>query len=292
MNHPKLNIILIIGLVASLNPFTSHAQIIIDGSFESMGAALGNNAMLSTYPTFTSGWTAVDTDGECFRDGNALDGNWYVDLLQNVGGNPVTFWDESTYVFHNYDRILTTITNLNPNSSYKVVFHHSSQLNRFQYLPNQTLVQIQSVQTSDTNSYIFNTPKTKIWEQATVFFKTDSLTTSVYLLFSALGVNYSCVSIDKISISISGKPTGVESLSEESELTISPNPTTNNMTIKNGTGIQTINLYGIAGNLIFHIDDLIAEEFEVSLAQFPKGVYTLVVVDRVGRRGIKKIIKK
>ena len=202
----------IVAALIGLLPLMSWSQTITDGSFESMGTTLGNGASLPPFPGFVSGWVAVTTDGEIYNDGNAFDGDWYIDLLQNSGANQNTFWNEASFSSGGYDRLLTTISNLSPNTAYSVVFYHSTQLNRYGYLADRTLVQIQSVQTNDGSSFIFTTPSTNVWKSDTINFTTDSATTSVYLLFSPLGPNNASVSLDKVSISLA-EPCSTMSLS-------------------------------------------------------------------------------
>ena len=147
MKYNNFELITIIAIYTFIFPFSVQAQLMSDGSFESAGSALGSGNPFLAYPSFTNDWTTVNVDGEVFNDGNAFDGNWYADLLQNAGQNLNTFWDEANHTSSGYDRILTSITDLTPNTEYMVIFYHSTQLNRYGYLADQTLVQIQSVQT-------------------------------------------------------------------------------------------------------------------------------------------------
>tara|TARA_B100000401_G_C52669367_1_gene654073 strand:+ start:33 stop:908 length:876 start_codon:yes stop_codon:yes gene_type:complete len=291
MKYNNFELITIIAIYTFIFPFSVQAQLMSDGSFESAGAALGSGNPFLAYPSFTNDWTTVNVDGEVFNDGNAFDGNWYADLLQNAGQNLNTFWDEANHTSSGYDRILTSITDLTPNTEYMVIFYHSTQLNRYGYLADQTLVQIQSVQTNDANSYAFNTPTTNIWEPDTVNFITDSLTNSVYLLFSPLGLNNTSVSIDKISITHSGNTTGIGEIVQENEIKIYPNPTSNSLIANSQKEIQTINIYNIEGIQVLNIENP-GKDFEISMTQFPAGIYTLISTDSDGNRQMRKIIKK
>jgi hypothetical protein len=154
------------------------AQSIVDGSFESVGSATGNDGPIAPYTALSVTWGAADVDGECFNDGNALLGDWYVDLLQNAGMNPNSAYPGS-HGSTGYDRIITLIKGLNVNTSYSIIFSHSSQLNRFGYQPDQTLAQIQSVQTGIMTPYLFTTPNSSVWEADTIHFTTDAVTDSV-----------------------------------------------------------------------------------------------------------------
>lgn len=293
MKKKASKLITAVAILTLIFSFSVQAQVISDGSFESVGATVGNGNSFPTFPTFNSSWTSVDVDGEIFTDDNALDGDWFADLLQNAGQNSTTFWNETSHGWSSgFDRILTTLTELAPNTEYQVIFYHSTQLNRFNYTADQTLVQIQSVQTTNGSSFLFDTPTTSIWQPDTVKFTTDDLTTSAYLLFSPLGENDTSVSIDKISITILGQVTSIETAIEKNDLKIYPNPTSNSLTIKHRKEINAIGVYDITGNQMLYFENLNTKDFELSISQFPVGIYLFNIMDSDGNRQIKRIIKK
>ncbi|MCB9169367.1 MAG: T9SS type A sorting domain-containing protein [Flavobacteriales bacterium] len=272
-------------------PGPAPAQTIADGSFELAGAALGNGSSFTQYPTFMGGWASVNTDGECFGSGSALDGNWFADLLQNGTGNPDQFWDENGYAgFGNYDRIVTVISDLNPNSTYRIIFHESNQLDRFGYMGDRTLVQLQSVQTNDASEYLFDTPLTSTWRPDTILFSTDPFTTSAYLLFSPLGTINACVSLDHITIT-GTDPNTIASAPDIGRPLVYPNPAADVVTIEDGRGLRRIEVHDDLGRVVLTADGLDSDMHRLVLGALEVGIYELTIFEGNGRRVRSRLIR-
>ncbi len=185
-------------LIGSLS---AHANLFADPGFESAGPILGNGSSFRAYSNFDAGWTATQTDGEVFSSQagrSAHSGNWYADLLQNAEGNPNTYWDESTYSFGDYDRI-TTLVSVSPNTTYDFSFFHAGG-DRFGYTAGNTLVQIQSMQTSAAITDLSVTPGLFNWQKRSLQFTTDSSTTQLAFSFSSYASGNSSVLIDSLSL--------------------------------------------------------------------------------------------
>lgn len=176
---------------------SAHANLILDGGFESAGLLLGAGNSFRPYPLADAGWSANQTDGEVIM-GSAHSGAYYADLLQNAGGNPNNLWDETTFTFGSYDRIVT-FANVQPNSNYALSFWHAGG-SRFGYTGADTLVQIQSMNSGMAITDQSTTPGLFDWQLRTIQFTTDSSTTQLALSFSSIGQNNASVLLDDISL--------------------------------------------------------------------------------------------
>lgn len=193
----KKSISLVIATMAL--SITAHANLIADPGFEGFGVTNGNGAPFPLYPTTSNGWSASQTDGEVFLSvlgRPSHSGEYYADLLQNAGGNPNTPWDETVGGFGGYDRIVTLI-NVNPNTTYDLSFWHAGG-DRFGYVSFETLVQIQSMNTTDMMTMTVSTPNLYDWQQVMTTFTTDSSTTQIALQFSAIGAGDASTLIDDV----------------------------------------------------------------------------------------------
>lgn len=176
------------------------AQTLIDGSFEQLGQSLGNGGSLPAYPQFAASWSANTTDGEVFASTQAVGGNYFIDLLNNANTSYPAIWNEEIHNQWGWDRAVTTISDLEPESAYAVIFHHGALLNRFGYLADRTRVQVQSVQSDAIQAHYYDTPSGGIWKADTAIFFTDDVTTEMYLMFCPYGVFHTSVSIDEVSV--------------------------------------------------------------------------------------------
>ncbi len=184
-----------------MGAISAHANFFTDPGFESVGSILGDAGSFRAYPDFDAGWTATQTDGEVFESQTgraAHSGNWYADVLQNGGGNPNTYWNETGSTFGDYDRI-TTLVSVNPNTTYDFSFWHAGG-DRFGYTAANTLVQIQSMQTTDAITDLSATPGLFDWQQRSIQFTTDATTTQLAFSFSSFGSTDSSVLIDSLSL--------------------------------------------------------------------------------------------
>lgn len=176
---------------------TAHANLILDGGFESAGLLLGAGNSFREFPLADAGWSANQTDGEVMT-GSAHSGDYYADLLQNSGGNPDTLWDETSFTFGHYDRIVT-FANVQPNSNYELSFWHAGG-SRFGYTAADTLVQIQSMNSGMAITDRSTTPGLFDWQLKTIRFTTDASTTRLAMSFSSIGPNNSSVLLDDVSL--------------------------------------------------------------------------------------------
>lgn len=195
-------------------PAASFANLLIDPGFEAFGTANGSGASFPPYPTINNGWSASATDGEVFitvAGRPAHGGSCYADLLQNAGANTNTFWNETNSSFVGYDRIVTLVS-VTPSTTYDFSFWHAGG-DRFGYLSFNTLVQIQSMNTSDAASMTFATPGLYQWSQVTTQFTTDAGTTQLALQFSPTGTGNASTLIDDIDFAPVPEPLSLIALS-------------------------------------------------------------------------------
>lgn len=176
-------------------------QILSNGGFEDVPINNYPGAYLTfpPYPAFTGSWAAVNIDGEVFvqSDGRpAHNGVQYASLLQNSGSNPRTAWSEVAWGGGGYDRFLF-IGDTYSSTNYNLNFYHASD-DRYNYFGDQTLIQVQSLQTSYYYDTLITTPGVFEWEAVTLQFTTDDQTSSVAILFSSYGNTNSSVLVDDL----------------------------------------------------------------------------------------------
>ncbi len=192
----------------------SFANLLIDPGFEAFGTANGSGAAFPAYPTINNGWSASATDGEVFITAAgrpAHGGLYYADLLQNAGANTNTFWNETSSSFVGYDRCVTLFA-VTPNTTYDFSFWHAGG-DRFGYTAFTTLVQIQSMNTTQATSMSFATPGLYQWSQVAAQFTTDGGTTQLALQFSPMGAGNASTLIDDINFAPVPEPFSLAVLS-------------------------------------------------------------------------------
>jgi gliding motility-associated-like protein len=178
-------------------------QVLANGGFENVPTAQTPNAFVTfpQYPTFMGSWAAVNIDGEVFYQSGsrpAFEGNRYASLLQNSGANPRTPWNEISWGAGGYDRFLF-IANTQPGATYNMVFHHAGD-DRYGYFGDQTLVQVQSMDTDYYYDTLVATPGYFDWTAVQLTFNADDETNSVAILFSALGNGTASVLVDDLKL--------------------------------------------------------------------------------------------
>ncbi|MCP4120813.1 MAG: tandem-95 repeat protein [Bacteroidetes bacterium] len=172
---------------------------LLNGGFENIPLSPypGSSITFPPYPTFISSWAAVNIDGEVFYSSTskpAAEGSKYASLLQNAGANPRQPWSENSWNGGGYDRFLF-LAETKPLESYNVSFSHAAD-NRYNYLGNLTLVQIQSMETDYYYDTLITTPGLFDWQPVLIQFEADAETQNVAILFSAYGPGNTSVVVD------------------------------------------------------------------------------------------------
>lgn len=176
-------------------------EVLVNGGFEDVPTSTVPNSSVTfpPYPNFLGSWAAVNIDGEVFYKSSerpSFEGNRYASLLQNAGGNFRLPWNETSWGAGGYDRFLY-IANTFPGENYNISFYHAGD-DRYNYLPDQTLVQVQSLDTDYYYDTLIATPDVFDWTAANVSFNTDEATHSVAILFSTKSPNNSSVVLDAL----------------------------------------------------------------------------------------------
>jgi large repetitive protein len=171
------------------------------GGFEGIPSAPNPGSPLPPYVFTVGGWSAVNTDGEIITSAPgrlAFEGNQFLSVLQNAGQNTDTAWNETSSGYGGYDRAVTLI-NVVPGKTYTISFANAAD-DRYGYTGDTTLVQIQSMNTSQQQSTQFVTPGLFDWKTQTLTFTADAGTSQIALMFSAMGAGNTSALIDVVTI--------------------------------------------------------------------------------------------
>ncbi|MEO0330131.1 MAG: T9SS type A sorting domain-containing protein, partial [Bacteroidota bacterium] len=99
---------------------------------------------------------------------------------------------------------------------------------------------------------------------------------------------------NQVSVSFSLKVdqvTAVSSLLLEEKFSIYPNPTTNWVTVEHPQ-LQAIRIYDAQGKLYREVANQLADKVQLSVADLPNGIYSLMVLTQQGKAYRKQFIKK
>lgn len=180
----------------------TECEVLQNGGFEDVPIPTNPNAFVTfpEYPAFLGSWAAVNIDGEVFYEAAnrpAYEGHKYASLLQNAGMNNRQPWNEQVWEAGGYDRFLF-IGNTFPEEDYTMTFYHAGD-NRYTYTGDQTLVQVQSLQTDYYYDTLIATPDLFDWSPATINIQTDESTFSLAIMFSAYGPGNASVVLDALN---------------------------------------------------------------------------------------------
>ncbi|WP_222165159.1 T9SS type A sorting domain-containing protein [Edaphocola aurantiacus] len=110
-----------------------------------------------------------------------------------------------------------------------------------------------------------------------------------YIAFRYKTAN-NCISIFLDNMQLSGNsPSGINPVSKTGiDFKVSPNPVTDNLTIRSEATIETITVYDIAGRKV-HMQ---AYQPTINISFLSPGTYILELVDKDHKRGIQKVLKQ
>ena len=94
-----------------------------------------------------------------------------------------------------------------------------------------------------------------------------------------------------IEVGTNPPPTHVNTITSNNNIIISPNPTTNNLTISNLSSNSEIKIYDLTGNLVFSRLNVTENKTNINISTLSKGIYILKIKFK-DRELIKKIMKQ
>ena len=94
---------------------------------------------------------------------------------------------------------------------------------------------------------------------------------------------------DKKIKKLSVNSLSITEFSNENEITIYPNPTTDFVEISSKEKIRTFALFDLSGKQVMDINN---PENKISLEGYPAGMYTIKIISEDGKSETSKIIKK